>query len=84
MADVSQISTWLVNYIAEKCKIAPSQVARTTPFNVLGMDSLMAVAITVEMEEQFGIALPPTALLEFNTVGLLMEFIGKSQDLRTG
>jgi acyl carrier protein len=71
--DVHRLTSWLQGYIAEKCKVPQDMIDISAEFDKLGVDSLMAVGITVEIHERFGIELPPTALFEFNTIESLVE-----------
>ena len=83
MVNRTELGAWLVDYISRRCKISPDLVAGDRPFNEFGMDSLMAVDITVEIEELFSISMPPTALLEFNTINLLLDYLGRAEQKQT-
>jgi hypothetical protein len=75
--DVNGLAVWLQAYIADKCKIPAGAVGCGIPFDQLGVDSIMAVGITVEIDERYGVELPPTALFEFNTIDALVEQVGE-------
>jgi acyl carrier protein len=75
MENVQTISTWLINYISEKCDIPVALMDTTTRFSEYGVDSIEAVNITNLLFEKFGLELDPSALFEFNTIELLMESI---------
>lgn len=66
---------WLVNYISTRCDIPVSELQTDIPFEEFGIDSMQAVEITAQIEQQFHISVEPTALFEFNTVSLLVSHL---------
>lgn len=76
-----QVSAWLAKYISKRCNIPESDVGEDTPFDEFGIDSLLAVTMTADMEEQFGLHLIPTAIFEFNTIRLLLDAVVSSKEI---
>ena len=66
------LKDWLINYICKRCDIPASDLHADIPFEDFGIDSVQAVEITSELEQQFQIPVEPTALFEFNTIDLLV------------
>jgi acyl carrier protein len=63
-------------YIADVLGIAVENVDRDADFDGLGIDSSLAVALLGELEERYGVDLPPEALFEnptINAVAALVE-----------
>ncbi len=69
------LKDWLVNYISRRCDIPANELHADIPFEEFGIDSVQAVEITAELEQQFQIPVEPTALFEFNTIGLLVAHV---------
>ncbi|MFO1043253.1 MAG: acyl carrier protein [Planctomycetaceae bacterium] len=61
----------LVNLIAAALKLPPDEVALDRPIMELGLDSVSAVTMTVQLEEQLGIPVEPTLILDYETIALL-------------
>ena len=45
----------------------------------LGMNSLDMINLAVEVEDQYGISLPNSEVININTVGELIDYIEKNQ-----
>ncbi|MGQ3054976.1 MAG: acyl carrier protein [Roseateles sp.] len=73
--DPGALKTWLVNYISKRCDIPDTELHPGIPFEEFGIDSVQAVEITAELEQEFRIPVDPTALFEFNTIELLVAHV---------
>jgi 8-amino-7-oxononanoate synthase len=69
------LKDWLIKYISKRCDIPASELHTHIPFDEFGIDSVQAVQITAELEQQFDIPVEPTALFEFNTIDHLVAHL---------
>ena len=61
----------LIKLIAGALKLKPEDVAVDQPIMESGLDSGSAVTMTVQLEEQLGIPVEPTLILDYETITLL-------------
>lgn len=73
--DLDELEAWLINYISRRCDIPAAELHSGIPFEEFGIDSVQAVEITAELEQEFHIPVEPTALFEFNTIELLVAHV---------
>jgi acyl transferase domain-containing protein/acyl-CoA synthetase (AMP-forming)/AMP-acid ligase II/acyl carrier protein len=69
------IEQWILDWLAERLAVAPSQLDAHTPFAALGLDSLSAVRLSGELEEWLGLRLSPTLAFEYPTPKTLASFL---------
>ena len=74
-SNLDTLTTWLINYISKRCDIPAAELHPGIPFEEFGIDSVQAVEITAELEQEFQIPVEPTALFEFNTIELLVAHV---------
>jgi amino acid adenylation domain-containing protein len=79
-----EVQRQLTSMIAARLGVATSQIDPTKPLNTLGIDSLLAVEITREIERCFGAVLPPSSFLREITISDLVAHaeIGEALPLR--
>lgn len=61
----------LIDLIATTLKRDPSQIDMDKPIMELGLDSISAVTMTVQLEEILGVPIDPTVILDYETINLL-------------
>lgn len=61
---VETIEEWLLNWVVERVGIDPADIDRTKPFAEFGVDSLSAVELSGELEDEFGV--PVTSVVAWN------------------
>jgi acyl carrier protein len=66
--DAAAIQDWCVNYIARIANMPVGQVDPSVEIDHFGLDSAMAVALIMELEEWLDIELAPELLFEYPTV----------------
>ena len=59
-----EIAAWCQQYVANLLEVPPESVDLNADFDRLGVDSALAVSLLVEVEERYGVELPPEALFE--------------------
>ncbi|HEX2925739.1 MAG TPA: SDR family NAD(P)-dependent oxidoreductase, partial [Ruminiclostridium sp.] len=70
---------YLKNIFAEVLRIAPGSFEVTTPFEDLGMDSLIVKNVNTKLEESLG-TLPKTLLFERSNIKALAEYLVENND----
>lgn len=72
----------IVEKICNQFGLEPDQISEDTSFvDDLGADSLDVVELTIEMEEEFGMAeVPEEDLKKMQTVGDLVEYVKTHAD----
>jgi acyl carrier protein len=63
------IQKWCQDYVANLLGVPPNKVSPDTEFDRFGLDSAMAVAMCLDLEERIGIEIPPALLFEYTTIG---------------
>jgi acyl carrier protein len=58
------ISQWCQEYVARLLEVPVESVDPDADFDRLGIDSALAVSLLIEVEERYGIDLPPEALFD--------------------
>ncbi len=79
-----RIEGWLEEWLVDRVGLDPADIHRDKPFAEFGVDSLTAVELSAELEEAFGVPLPPIIAWNYPTPAALSRYlaeqsIGKSQ-----
>ncbi len=69
------IQKWCQEYVADLLGMQPDKVNPNTEFDRFGLDSAMAVAMCLDLEEQIGIDIPPALLFEYTTIAELAGYV---------
>lgn len=67
--DAESIQRWCVDYIARTLNIPASEIDPSGEFDSFGLDSAIATAMILDLEEWLGIEIPPSAIFEQTTIG---------------
>jgi acyl carrier protein len=70
---------WLVQRIAAYVRKTPEAIQPDQPFAEYGLDSVYALTLTGDIEDQLGIYLPPTAMWDYPTVDALVGLLVSEQ-----
>ena len=65
---VELVEGFIIEQVAKVLRISPSRLSKTKPLNEQGLDSLMAVELFGVLENQLGVPIPPSQLIENPTV----------------
>ncbi|MER7050248.1 MULTISPECIES: acyl carrier protein [Streptomyces] len=68
---VESLSSWLAERIALYLKRSPSEIAATVPLAEYGLDSVAALSLCGDIEEDFDVVLEPTVAWDYPTVEAL-------------
>jgi len=71
------LADFVLGCLATRLRCRPQDLDPTLPFAALGVDSLMAVEMVVELERRYSLRLHPTLLFEKATLSALVEYLDK-------
>jgi acyl carrier protein len=69
--DRERLATWLTGRVADYLRMALEDIDRSVPLPEYGLDSLHAVAVCGEIEDEFGLSVDPTVLWDNPSVDAL-------------
>jgi acyl carrier protein len=72
-----RIEAWLLEWLVARLALDPADVARDRPFAEFGVDSLAAVELSHELEEQFQVPLPPIVAWNYPTPAALARYLAE-------
>lgn len=72
-----RIETWLLEWLVGRLALDPADVSRDRPFAEFGVDSLTAVELSHELEEQFHVQLPPIVAWNYPTPAALARYLAE-------
>ena len=70
-----EIAQWCRAYLAELLEVAPDTIALDADFDKLGVDSALAASLLIDLEERFGVDLPPEVLFESPNLNTVIDFV---------
>jgi len=79
MSDES-LRAWLVDAVAGYLALPPSQVGTEVKLRSLGLDSVHAIGLCVDIEERWGILVEPTLAWDFPTIDTIVAHLGGQID----
>ncbi|GAB1340059.1 acyl carrier protein [Streptomyces sp. E-15] len=65
------IRTWLTERVATYLRRAPEEIDTAVPMSEYGLDSLTALAVSADIEDEFGLVLPPETTWDHPTIDQL-------------
>jgi acyl-CoA synthetase (AMP-forming)/AMP-acid ligase II/acyl carrier protein len=72
-----QIEEWLLQWLVARLGMDPKDVARDRPFAEFGVDSLTAVELSQELEDEFGVPLPAVVAWNYPTPAALARYLAE-------
>ena len=78
-----QIETWLLEWLVARLGLDVADVSRDRPFAEFGVDSLTAVELSQELEDEFKVPLPPIVAWNYPTPAALARYLAE-QSLGVG
>jgi|1185.fasta_scaffold1061862_2 acyl carrier protein len=70
-----ELAAWCRKYVADLLERPVDAIDLTADFDRLGMDSALAASLLIEVEERYGIELPPEALFENPTLDAVVTYL---------
>lgn len=85
MSDDVSVSTedvlaWCSEYLASLLAMPLEKIDPDADFDRLGVDSAVAVSLLMEVEERYGVDIPPEALFENPTLRAVAEYLHTHRD----
>ncbi|MEX0611293.1 MAG: AMP-binding protein [Pirellulales bacterium] len=72
-----RIEAWLLEWLVARLSLNPADVTRDRPFAEFGVDSLTAVELSHELEQQFKVSLPPIVAWNYPTPAALARYLAE-------
>lgn len=72
-----RIEAWLEEWLVDRVGLDPADIHRDKPFAEFGVDSLTAVELSSELEEEFGVPLPPIVAWNYPTPAALSRYLAE-------
>lgn len=73
--DRTEIITWSRGYLAEALGVPPATIDPAADFDRLGVDSVVAVALLMEIEQRYGVDIPPDELFDEPTLDAVAGYV---------
>jgi acyl carrier protein len=74
-ATTDTIRQWLTERVAHYLERPPTEIDEHTPLVDLGLDSVYAMTLSGDVEEEFGLEVEPTVAWDHPTVAALADFL---------
>lgn len=74
----SEINTWLTAFISKECELEPEEIVQDLRLEDAGFDSILFVQMAMRLRKEFGIEVNDDDLLLADSVGDLLEAVGRS------
>ena len=72
-----QIEEWLLKWLVARLSMDPADVSRDRPFAEFGVDSLTAVELSQELEDEFDVPLPAIVAWNYPTPAALARYLAE-------
>jgi acyl-CoA synthetase (AMP-forming)/AMP-acid ligase II/acyl carrier protein len=72
-----RIEAWMLDWLMTRLALRAEDVSRDRPFAEYGVDSLTAVEMSHELEQQFSVPLPPIVAWNYPTPAALARFLAE-------
>ena len=72
-----RIEGWLEEWLVDRVGLDPADIHRDKPFAEFGVDSLTAVELSAELEDEFGVPLPPIVAWNYPTPAALSRYLAE-------
>lgn len=74
-ASKEELTNWCRQYVADLLEIPAESVDPAADFDRLGLDSALAVSLLIEIEERYGVDLPPEALFDNPNLNAVADYL---------
>jgi acyl carrier protein len=72
-----RIEAWMLDWLITRLGLTAEDISRDRPFAEYGVDSLTAVELSHELEQQFSVPLPPIVAWNYPTPAALARFLAE-------
>lgn len=83
-ASKEDITKWCQQYVGDLLEIPAESVDPAADFDRLGLDSALAVSLLIDIEERYGVDLPPEALFENPNLNAVADYLHVQIEKRSG
>ena len=73
-----RIESWLVDWMVARASVAPEEIDRNRPFAEYGLDSISAVELSHDLQEQLGIELTAVIAWSHPTPAAMARFLART------
>ncbi|MGW4352058.1 acyl carrier protein [Nocardia sp. NPDC004582] len=73
--NTADIVTWCREYLAAQLEVPADSIDPTADFDRLGVDSALAVALLIEVEERYGVDISPEDLFRHPTLTAVADYL---------
>lgn len=82
MNDRTEILQWCRGYLGDALGVDPESIDPAADFDRLGVDSVVAVALLMEIEQRYGVDIPPEELFAEPTLDAVIGYVtGRSEQV---
>ncbi|MGI8312729.1 acyl carrier protein [Saccharopolyspora hattusasensis] len=74
------LRAWLVDYLADKLSVSPSQVDTSREFEDYGLDSRAGIQLSGKLEKLVEHRLSPALLYEYQSIDVLVDYLLKEPE----
>jgi acyl carrier protein len=74
-ASASRLSAWMIARIAEYTEMEPASISPVARLTDLGLDSIYALALCGDLEDEMGLKVEPTVVWDHPTVEALARHL---------
>jgi acyl-CoA synthetase (AMP-forming)/AMP-acid ligase II/acyl carrier protein len=74
-----QIEEWLLKWLVARLSMDPADLSRDRPFAEFGVDSLTAVELSQELEDEFGVPLSAVVAWNYPTPAALARYLAEEK-----
>jgi acyl carrier protein len=74
-----EMKQWLTERISAALKVPKNGLDPDEPFSRYGLQSIDAVILAMEIEDELGFVVPPTLLWEYTTVHQCVDYLVKAE-----
>lgn len=71
----TEIIEWCRGYLGDALGVRPETIDPAADFDRLGVDSVVAVALLMEIEERYGVDIPPDELFDEPTLRAVAGYV---------
>ncbi|WUH95738.1 acyl carrier protein [Streptomyces sp. NBC_00433] len=68
---------WLVRHVADYTRLSTEEIDRTAPLTGYGLDSVAALSLCGDIEDEFDLVVEPTVAWDHPTVDALVAYLLK-------
>ena len=70
-----EITAWLVARVSSHTGLPSTDISPELAFANYGLDSVQAVSLSVDIEDHFGLSMPPTLTWDYPTIDQLAKYL---------